>query len=1092
VDFIDRDGEGTRPGLFMSGLAQATGEIWQVPHDAHGLSIRLGYTPTMSIITPRASALGRSLPMMLGIIAAAQVYGQAAAPAPATPPSPETLARYDVNKNGVLDPSELAQKASDDAATVVLSPFEVSTARDVGYAAGNTLSGGRVDTPLAITPGSISVMTKEFMDDFNITDMNQAGNWTIGFDLGTSVPNSDPNSISVYQNIVRGAPSTDNFPTRNGSINFGVADSYNTERFEFQRGPDTSMFGDGGPGGRQGSTSKRATFNKTATSLSAQADSWNGYRGTLDYSKGWDRFGVRFNALYQNAPGYQSGMNKIKRAWTINTVTKLTENTQLIAEYERAKEWNNLWSITNGDAQIGWDATTINENNSALLGNDNNALAARGLRRLTSEENGGAANMFIWNYATGDMQDYGGNQYRTIFPGTTLGSSLGTAIRIPYVGNEYLKAVPSRRAAIPDIDPKFSAAAKDNVAARDQDNLFLNVEHRIGNLFVRLGFVRNNFDNNTIWSNTSPNGYIIDVNKLLPNGTLNPRFLRVFTDVEQNNIYSQDAIQEYSALATYRFFVPKWWDYKQQLSLNVSDRDTQSENRTSAWRRIDNPTTPDPFNNANRFFYRVYWGDPRPDHGPVLTDPNKVTPYKWAYVDTGGGITDRSVTHVGLTSQSAFFNEKLAITASFSRDKVGVENLPRLAANLAGSTGAPDYKNVLGFNGIVGNAFKRTETVSSSAFGVVAYPFPSGREGFVKKYLSPLGFVFNFAENNQPPSSGVQNPLITGDEPPLTHSRTKDFGLRYSVPGGKAYVTLTHYKTDQVDNPSGFGSAGDIVNIWTNLGYTDPALTTTTAGSGFAYSDPNSRRLEGWEAELVANPTRNITLQVNYSHPLTFIVRESQARIAYVAAHRAEWEAGARAAPGSVLNGRTIIDPSVIQGALNNIDQSLAGLTTGTLENNAVTHRINANARYSFRDGTLKGLSLVGGVQYRGHGKNGSRDPRIKFNLPESVTPTAQQNAQAAFDYLWTPPSWKSTLTAGANYTRRFGKYNWRFQLNVTNLLNDLDPIWGRSGPVGNGASAYTTLASNQLFAGNPRMQILTSFVNPDPRKFIFTTTVSF
>src|SRR4051812_2035795 len=80
--------------------------------------------------------------------------------------------------------------------TIVLTPFQVSTDKDVGYAAGNTLSGGRVDTPLAVTPGSISVMTKEFMDDFNITDMNQAGSYSIGFDLGVSVPNSDPSSTS--------------------------------------------------------------------------------------------------------------------------------------------------------------------------------------------------------------------------------------------------------------------------------------------------------------------------------------------------------------------------------------------------------------------------------------------------------------------------------------------------------------------------------------------------------------------------------------------------------------------------------------------------------------------------------------------------------------------------------------------------------------------------------------------------------------------------------------------------------------------------------------------------------------------------------
>lgn len=1021
--------------------------------------------------------------MALALASAASMFAQVASPTDAA-----TLAKYDKNKNGVLDPSELAQKASDEAkaaGTILLTPFEVSTDKDVGYAAGNTLSGGRVDTPLALTPGSISVMTKEFMDDFNITNMNEAGTWTMGFDLGTSVPNSDPSAVSVYQNIVRGAPSTDNFPTRNGSINFGAADSYNTERYEFQRGPDTSMFGDGGPGGRQGSTSKRARFNSAATGFSLQGDTFGGHRATLDYSKGWDRFGLRFNALNQNAPGYQDGTPKIKNAWTINAVTKLGKNTQVIAEYERVREWNNLWSITNGDAQSQWDSVTVNNDNSALLANNNTTLNNAGLERMTVGANGSAPNMFVWNFATRDMQDYGGNQYRT------RGIN-GSAIRIPYIGNKYLKAVPARRAAIPGIDPHFSAAPKDNVAARDASTGSLNVEHRVGNLFLRVGFVKNDFDNNTIWSNPSPNAAIIDVNRLLPSGQINPRFLRTFTDVEQNNIYSQDAIRELYGQATYRFFVPRWGDYKQQLSLSLSDRATQSENRTSAWRRADNPTTADPFDNANRFFYRVYWGDPRPDLGPVLTDPNGKVPGRWVYSDTAGGVTERGVKRGGLTSQSAFFHEKLAITVSYSRDVVEVENLPRLAAGLPGSTGAPDFKNLLGFN-TAGNPFRRKETVSSYAYGFVAYPFQGERLGFVKKFLAPVGFVFNYAENNQPPSSGVQNPLLDGTLPPLTHSDTKDFGLRYSIPGGKAYLTLTHYETTQRDNPAAFGSAGDIANIWTNLGYTDPKLTTTTAGVGFAYSDPNSRRLEGWEAELTANPTRNLTLNFNYSHPVSYIVTESEDRKTYVAANRAEWEAGAKAAQGAVINGKTIRDPTQIQTALLNIDNSLSGLTTGTLENNQVRHRVNLAGAYSFREGLLRGLRVNAGLQYRGHGKNGSRDARIKFAIPDSApNPTVLQNTEAAYDYLWTPPAWQHTVVFGANYTRRIGKYQTRFQLNVTNVLDNRDPIWGRSGPVGNFASAYTTLTNNQLFAGNPRQQILTSFVNPDPRKFVLSTTVSF
>ncbi|MBL9199826.1 MAG: TonB-dependent receptor plug domain-containing protein [Opitutaceae bacterium] len=1009
-------------------------------------------------------------------------------------PDAATLAKYDRNKNGRLDPDELRQQQTDEAkagGVISLTPFEVSTNKDVGYAAGNTLSGGRVDTPLAITPGSISVMTREFMDDFNITNMNDAGSWMIGVDLGTAVPNSNPTSESVYQNIIRGAPSTDNFPTRNGSINFGAADSYNTERFEFQRGPDTAMFGDGGPGGRQGSSSKRATVNRTATTLSLQADTWNGYRHTLDHNQGWGPFAARFNALAQNAPGYQSGMNKLKKAWTLTTTTKLAKNTTFYASYERMNDWNNLWSITNGDAQLAWDGATVNPDNLTAL--TTAQLNAAGLD-FNRAFNGNAAQMYIYNYATRDLQDYGGNNYRT--------RAAIANLRIPYLGNPHLKAIPSRRPPIPGIDKRFSFAPKDNIARRDQDTLELVVEQRLGDVFLQGKYTRNNFDNNTIWSNTSPNNYLLDVNLRQPNGQINPKYLRPFTDVEQNNLYSQDAIEEYSATGSYRFTKPRWWGYKQLFSLNLSTRETNSENTTRAWRRVDNAANADPYNNANRLFYRVYWDDPRADLAPIFTDPNKSLGVgRWAYVSgvggavngTAGGIVKRTLDHWGLTSQSTFFNDRVGLTGSISFDKVGVDLLSPIAAGLAGTSGAPNFTTILGYNGVPGAHFKRTEQVHSAAVGAVFYPFNFKNEGPLQTILSPIGFVYNFAENTQPPGTGAPNPLIDGNQPPLTHSRTKDFGLRYSVPGGKAYLTVSHYKTDQIDIPSGFGSRNDIQNLWLALGYTDPVRTTS-----FSYSDPSSRRLEGWEVELTANPTRNITLSANYSHPLVYIVRESEDRKIYVAANTAEWKAGVgdpTTGAGAVAKGPLGLQAGAagsngtVQTALNNIQNSLDGLTTGTLQDGSERHRINFNARYRFNEGALKGLGLVAGVQYRGHIKSGSRDARLKFGLPDAATPTATQNAQAAFDYLWTDGYWKNTLTAGANYTRRFGRYNWRLQLNITNLLDVLDPIWGRSG-LGN--AAYFTVAENALNAGNKRTQFLYSFTNPDPRKFTLTTTVSF
>jgi len=38
---------------------------------------------------------------------------------------------------------------------------------------------GRANTPIKLTPASVSVMTREFMDDLNITNLTEAIGWTV-------------------------------------------------------------------------------------------------------------------------------------------------------------------------------------------------------------------------------------------------------------------------------------------------------------------------------------------------------------------------------------------------------------------------------------------------------------------------------------------------------------------------------------------------------------------------------------------------------------------------------------------------------------------------------------------------------------------------------------------------------------------------------------------------------------------------------------------------------------------------------------------------------------------------------------------------
>src|SRR5690606_12253048 len=101
---------------------------------------------------------------------------------------------------------------------------------------------------------------------------------------------------------------------------------------------------------------------------------------------------------------------------------------------------------------------------------------------------------------------------------------------------------------------------------------------------------QNMYDISARYMTGTPNEARIDINRLLPDGRPNPNFLRMYADVGgQSQNYSEDSVKEVRAMASYRFFVPRFFDYKQMLTVNTSYRMTKNERLTQSWRRIDNP-----------------------------------------------------------------------------------------------------------------------------------------------------------------------------------------------------------------------------------------------------------------------------------------------------------------------------------------------------------------------------------------------------------------------------------------------------------------------------------------------------------------------
>ncbi len=966
---------------------------------------------------------------------------------------------------------------------IVLTPFEVSTQKDRGYAAGNTLSGGRIDTPLDLSPVSIQVMTKEFMDDFGIADMQDAAQWTMNVDL-PNFGGDGPFGGNRNEFNIRGAGVGGAYPIRDGVTQFFVADGYNSERFEVVSGPNAGQAGSGNSGGLVSSSSKRLRYNSVTRSVRTRLDSFGGYRGEVDFNVGKDRFGVRVNALHQNVKNVQKGVELKQNAITLRAELKVAPKTNLSFQFERSGEWNNQYRRTYTDQQNLWDRTTVNQNNSVIA-----TTAAAGISVISA-----TTDRLVYNFATKSLINYrSATQYQTN----------GLGYNIPWGGNPN---IPTEWAGganmLKGFDKKFWLGPADDFADRDLNARTLALDHSFSpDWTARLTWSGSDTDNDTYWGDFSaPTQYRIDINKLLPDGTPNPKFMKAYSEWGGGGSqYQQNTNRDYVAEMTYRFSAPRFFDLHQSFTGIYSYRSGPYEAWSRTWRRNNNPAQLDPLNSVNALNLRTYYDDPKPLMQPIITQAalNAMMPgTTWGNYGSAGWHADNTskTNSWAIFSTTSFFRERLVISGNYKADYLRNRNKGGISINGSNSDPNNNYKRYVGAlnpaTGLNEDGYATivNNDIGSKAYGVVGTPFPASwaRDGnLVQRWLSPIKLVWNYSENNRATGAGL---FYTGAEPKAPFATTTDYAVRYSIPGGKAYFEFRRYFTENLGNLGTMANGTQIQDIWINLGYTDPAKTAFASNQ---YRDTSDRDLSGTEATFTANPTANWTMSANYGHPRVQTVNERFYLRQYLAENLKEWQAGAALPDGAIVPGtkRQIVSQSAIQTAISQIEDGLNGLTSGTIGNGPL-HRGSINSRYAFREGTLRGLALTGGVSWRGSAKVGSRDPRLKFQTTAATITTAQTVA-AAYDYLYVPS--QLTNNVGANYTRRFGKYQARIQLNITNILNRDTPDWSGYSVINAGQMTNQSSTTALAVAGsNPRMQVLTGFQNPEPRKFVFTTTVDF
>ncbi|HUR59772.1 MAG TPA: TonB-dependent receptor plug domain-containing protein, partial [Opitutaceae bacterium] len=168
---------------------------------------------------------------------------------------------------------------------VELSPFEVSTTKDIGYASPTAMSGTRTNELLENLPNAISVLNQDFLQDIGANNFFDAVEFMPGAenilnDQGTR--GAPQGARSGNQISFRGVQTFRQL--RDGFVWYVPQDLFNTERIEVSRGPAGVAYGDVDTGGIINVGTKRA-LERDAYSAQVRYDTFGTRRYSIDFNK---------------------------------------------------------------------------------------------------------------------------------------------------------------------------------------------------------------------------------------------------------------------------------------------------------------------------------------------------------------------------------------------------------------------------------------------------------------------------------------------------------------------------------------------------------------------------------------------------------------------------------------------------------------------------------------------------------------------------------------------------------------------------------------------------------------------------------------
>jgi len=254
---------------------------------------------------------------------------------------------------------------------------------------------------------------------------------------------------------------------------------------------------------------------------------------------------------------------------------------------------------------------------------------------------------------------------------------------------------------------------------------------------------------------------------------------------------------------------------------------------------------------SNRVFRRNYFeeGNASDIHVPSWETPLTYTDWSGTY--ESGWVPNQEINNSDQTQdtymiavQSFFFSDRLVTTLGYRKDDLDYAS--------DGSARDTNGVYILNPNDVARNKFS-ANTMSAGA---------------VFHATDIVSLFANTSNSRQLPN--VNQRIIGMGQPPLSEGTGVDFGIKLDMLDGKIYATINYYETD-FEDATEWGNVGDVISIRSDgflTSFRDNGLITD-AELEERWLDANGylldRYSDGWEFEVVANPTPNWRITANFS-----------------------------------------------------------------------------------------------------------------------------------------------------------------------------------------------------------------------------------